>query len=156
MAGTISAGIMLYRIADGTLEVLIAHPGGPFWARKDAGAWSIPKGIVEEGEDPRDTARREFIEEIGLDPGEAEIDLGEVKLRSGKTVVAWAVAGDFEPGDLDSHILEIEHPRGSGRKIRFPEIDRVMWAKPKVAGEKLNPAQVPLVERLLARVGSGT
>ena len=151
----VSAGILLYRVKRECLEVLIAHPGGPYWARKDDGAWSIPKGIVEDGEDPLATARREFIEEIGPDPGEPDVDLGEVKMRGGKVVTAWAAEGDFDPDELDSDEIEIEFPWKSGRKIRFPEIDRVMWAKPQVAREKLNPALGALVDRLIDKLGLG-
>ena len=150
-----SAGIVLYRLIDADVELLIAHPGGPYWAKKDNGAWSIPKGIVEPGEDPKSTARREFIEEIGPDPGEPRIELGAVKMRGGKVVVAWAVEGDFDPDELDSDEVEIEFPWRSGRKIRFPEIDRVMWAKPQVARKKLNPAQGALVDRLIETLGLG-
>lgn len=135
--------------------MLIAHPGGPFWAKRDEGAWSIPKGIVEHGEEPLATARREFLEEIGADPGAPDLELGTVKQRSGKTVMAWAIEGDFDPADLDSHILEIEFPWRSGRLIEIPEIDRVMWAKPQVAAKKLNPAQVEFVERLARELGFG-
>ena len=145
----VSAGIVLYRLDATEVEVLIAHPGGPYWAKKDDGAWSFPKGIVEPGEEPQATARREFIEEIGSDPGEPGLDLGQVKMRGGKIVVAWAIEGDFDPVDLDSNEVEIEFPWKSGRKIRFPEIDRVMWAKPQVARKKLNPAQGALVDRLV-------
>jgi len=151
----VSAGIVLYRLDTTEIEVLIAHPGGPYWAKKDNGAWSIPKGIVEPGEEPKDTARREFIEEIGRDPGEPGFDLGEVKMRGGKVVVAWAIEGDFDPADLDSNEIEIEFPWKSGRKIRFPEIDRVMWAKPQVARKKLNPAQGALIDRLIRSIGHG-
>ena len=156
MAKTTSAGILLYRAIGGGVEVLIAHPGGPYWARKDNGAWSIPKGIVEIGEDPKVTARREFIEEIGPDPGEPGLELGHVKMRGGKTVVAWAIEGDFDPADLDSNEIEIEYPWRSGRKIQFPEIDRVMWAAPQVARKKLNPAQGAFVDRLIETLGIGT
>ena len=156
MGKNISAGILLYRLVSGELELLIAHPGGPFWAHRDRGSWSLPKGIVEAGEDPQRAARREFTEEIGFDPGESEIELGEVKQRSGKTVVAWAIKGDFDPSDLDSHILEIEYPWRSGRLIQFPEIDRVMWAKPRVAAEKLNSAQAVFVERLANELSQGS
>lgn len=152
----ISAGLIMFRRRDEAVEVLIAHPGGPYWAKRDNGAWSIPKGIVEDGEDPRVTARREFMEEIGPDPGDPDISLGEVTMRSGKIVLAWAVEGDFDPAELDSDEIEIEFPWKSGRKIRFPEIDRVMWAKPQVAREKLNPAQGALVDRLLATLGLGS
>lgn len=153
--GVHSAGILLYRGDGDSLEVLIAHPGGPFWAQRDAGAWTIPKGLIEEGESPQVAARREFVEEIGFDPGEFLIDLGTVTLKSRKVIHAWAAAGDFDPADLDSDILEIDYPRGSGRKVRFPEIDRVIWAKPGLAREKLNPAQVDLVDRLLANRSLG-
>lgn len=156
MAKTISAGILLYRLADGALELLIAHPGGPFWAKRDKGSWSLPKGIVEDGEGAERAARREFTEEIGFDPGEPEIELGEVKLKSGKRVVAWAIEGDFDPVDLDSHILEIEYPWRSGRLIQFPEIDRVMWATPQVAAVKLNSAQAAFVERLVDKLDLGS
>lgn len=145
----ISAGVLLYRRGATGIEVLIAHPGGPFWARRDAGAWTIPKGIVEEGESPQAAARREFSEEIGIDPGDRLIELGTVTLKSQKVVHAWAAEGDFPPADLDSEIIEIEYPKGSGRKMQFPEIDRVIWAGPRLAREKLNPAQVELIDRLV-------
>ncbi len=150
-----SAGILMYRFDGSDVEVLIAHPGGPYWATKDDGAWSIPKGIVEADEDPKTTARREFIEEIGPDPGDPEIALGEVKMRGGKIVAAWAIEGDLDPADLDSDVIEIEFPWRSGRKIQFAEIDRVMWAKPQVARKKLNQAQGALVDRLLKVLGLG-
>lgn len=143
-----SAGILLYRRGEAGLEVLIAHPGGPFWARRDAGAWTIPKGLIEDGEDPVVTARREFVEEIGIDPGADLLQLGTITQKSGKTVHAWAAAGDFDPAELDSDVIEIEYPRGSGRLIQFSEVDRVMWASTEVAKTKLNPSQVDLVARL--------
>ncbi len=130
--------------------MLIAHPGGPFWSNRDNGAWTIPKGLVEPGESLQAAARREFIEEIGFDPGPELTELGTVILKRGKVIHAWAVEGDFDPASLVSETIEIEFPRGSGRKVRFPEIDRVIWAKPGLAREKLNPAQVDLVDRLLA------
>ncbi|NND02123.1 MAG: NUDIX domain-containing protein [Acidimicrobiia bacterium] len=151
----VSAGILLYRMEASDIEVLIAHPGGPYWAKKDNGAWSIPKGIVEPGEEPKAAARREFIEEIGSDPGEPVVDLGEVKMRGGKIIRAWAIEGDLNPDDLDSNEIEIEFPWRSGRKIRFPEVDRVMWAKPQVARKKLNPAQGALVDRLVQSIDLG-
>lgn len=152
--GIVSAGILLYRRVGERLEVLIAHPGGPFWRRRDAGAWTIPKGLVEQGESLRDAARREFIEEIGLDPGEALDSLGAVTLKSGKTIHVWAAAGDFDPAALKSNMVEIEHPRGSGRIIQFAEIDRVTWAQPPVAQQKLNPAQAVLIDRLIEMLQS--
>ncbi len=152
----VSAGILLYRQSEDGLEVLIAHPGGPFWKRRDAGAWTVPKGIVEAGESPREAARREFLEEIGIDPGEALMELGTITQKGGKTVHVWAAPGDFDPGALASNLVEIEHPRGSGRVIRFAEIDRVMWAEPLVAQEKLNPAQAVLVRRLVEMLRAGS
>lgn len=154
-SGIQSAGILLYRVAGEDVEVLIAHPGGPFWARRDAGAWTIPKGLVEDGESLESAARREFMEEIGLDPGPELLYLGSVTLKSRKVVHAWAAEGDFDPDDLDSAILEIEYPHGSGRKVRFPEIDRVIWAQPGVARGKLNPAQADLVDRLVTKLDFG-
>ena len=155
-SGIVSAGILLYRGAGDGLEVLIAHPGGPFWKRRDAGAWTIPKGLVEAGENPRDAARREFTEETGLDPGDALVPLGAVTLKSGKSVHVWATAGDLDPDLLESNMVEIEYPRGSGRIIQFAEIDRVMWAQPPVAQEKLNPAQAVLIDRLIEKLQSGS
>ena len=154
--GIVSAGILLYRQVGGGLEVLIAHPGGPFWKRRDAGAWTVPKGAVEAGESPLETARREFIEEIGIDPGEVLVPLGSVTQKGGKTIHVWAAEGDLDPDALDSDMVEMEHPRGSGRMIRFREIDRVMWAEPTVAREKLNPAQAILIERLAKILKSGS
>ena len=147
-----SAGIVLYRIGDSGLEVLIAHPGGPFWARRDEGAWTFPKGEIDPGEDALTTARREFVEEIGFDPGEDLLELGSVTQKSGKTIWAWASAGNFDPAELTSELIEIEYPRGSGRLIQFPEVDRVMWADAQVAKTKLNPAQVEFVGRLVAEL----
>jgi predicted NUDIX family NTP pyrophosphohydrolase len=154
--GTESAGILLYRRVGGELEVLIAHPGGPFWKRRDAGAWTIPKGLVEAGENPRDAARREFTEETGHDPGDALVSLGEITQKAGKTIHVWAAAGDFDPDTLESNPVEIEYPRGSGRIIQFAEIDRVMWAQPPVAQEKLNQAQAVLIQRLIEKLQSGS
>lgn len=151
-----SAGVLLYRRLGDGIEVLIAHPGGPFWKRRDAGAWTIPKGLVEDGETPRDAARREFMEEIGLDPGEELVSLGAITQKSGKIVHAWAAAGDFDPSMLTSNVVEIEYPRGSGRIIQFAEIDRVMWAEPPVAREKLNQAQAVLVDRLIEMLQTGS
>jgi predicted NUDIX family NTP pyrophosphohydrolase len=147
-----SAGILLYRRGPDGVEVLIGHPGGPFWAHRDAGAWTIPKGLIEEGENPVATARREFMEEIGIDPGVDLVPLGSITQKSGKTVHAWAASGFLDPAELDSNLVEIEYPRGSGKLIQFPEIDRVMWASAQVAKTKLNPAQVELVVRLQAKL----
>jgi predicted NUDIX family NTP pyrophosphohydrolase len=146
----LSAGLLLYRHSDDALEVLIAHPGGPVWARRDTGAWSLPKGAANDGEPLLDAARREFLEETGqAAPDGPSIDLGDVRMRSGKTVHAWAVEGDLDPAALRSMMAEVEWPPRSGRVTRVPEIDRVMWASPADARLRLNPAQAEFVDRLL-------
>jgi predicted NUDIX family NTP pyrophosphohydrolase len=135
----------------GGIEVLLVHPGGPFWARKDLGAWSIPKGEVDEGEDPRACALREFAEETGTRlPETALDDLGSVKLKSGKLVLAFAVAGDLDAATVRSNTFELEWPPRSGRRRQFPEIDRAEWFGLDDARAKLNPAQSELVDRLAA------
>ena len=147
---TTSAGILLFRREP--LEVLIVHPGGPYWAKKDEGAWSIPKGEFE-GEDPLAAARREFAEELGVEaPGGQAIDLGEITQKAGKVVRAFAVEGDLDPDAIVSNTFEIEWPPRSGRHRQFPEVDRAAWCDPDEARRLLNPAQVELVERLLARI----
>jgi predicted NUDIX family NTP pyrophosphohydrolase len=146
-----SAGILLHRQGIGGTEVLLVHPGGPFWARKDLGAWSIPKGEVGEGEDPRECALREFAEETGARPPDGALDeLGSVKLKSGKVVLAFAVAGDLDPEAVRSNTFELEWPPRSGRVEEFPEIDRAEWFGLDAARAKLNPAQAELVDRLEA------
>jgi predicted NUDIX family NTP pyrophosphohydrolase len=149
-----SAGILLYRLRDGEPEVLIVHPGGPFWARKDAGAWSIPKGEYDDGEDPHACALREFEEETGtlLDPDELA-DLGEVRLRSGKQVRAWAVEGDLDADTVVSNTFEMEWPPRSGRRQEFPEVDRAGWFGLDEARAKLNPAQGAFLDRLRDLLG---
>jgi predicted NUDIX family NTP pyrophosphohydrolase len=148
---TRSAGILLHRDGIGGTEVLLVHPGGPFWARKDLGAWSIPKGEVDEGEDPRACALREFAEETGTRlPETALDDLGSVKLKSGKLVLAFAVAGDLDAATVRSNTFELEWPPRSGRRRQFPEIDRAEWFGLDDARAKLNPAQSELVDRLAA------
>jgi predicted NUDIX family NTP pyrophosphohydrolase len=149
MAKTGSAGILLHRRGSAGREVLLVHPGGPFWARKDAGAWSIPKGELDDGEDPRACALREFAEETGteLPPGELA-ELGAVKLKSGKQVVAFAAEGDLDPETLVSSTFELEWPPRSGRVQTFPEVDRAGWFGLDAAREKLNPAQAAFVDRL--------
>jgi predicted NUDIX family NTP pyrophosphohydrolase len=149
MAKTGSAGILLHRRATTGREVLLVHPGGPFWARKDAGAWSIPKGELDDGEDPRACALREFAEETGTELPPSELaDLGAVKLKSGKQVVAFAVEGDLDPDTLVSSTFELEWPPRSGRIQTFPEVDRAGWFGLDEAREKLNPAQAAFVDRL--------
>jgi predicted NUDIX family NTP pyrophosphohydrolase len=144
-----SAGILLHRRNAGALEVLLVHPGGPMWARRDAGAWSIPKGEYTEGEDPEFAARREFEEELGSSapPGAAD-DLGEVRQKSGKVVHAWALEGDLDLERVSSNLVEIEWPPRSGKLIEIPEVDRAAWFPLELAREKINPAQAELLDRL--------
>jgi predicted NUDIX family NTP pyrophosphohydrolase len=149
-----SAGILLYRIADGQPEVLLVHPGGPFWARKDAGAWSIPKGEHADDEDARACALREFEEETGTRlPGDALAELGTVRLKSGKLVTGWAVEGDLDAAAITSNTFELEWPPRSGRMREFPEVDRAGWFGLDAAREKLNPAQGAFLDRLSELLG---
>jgi predicted NUDIX family NTP pyrophosphohydrolase len=149
-----SAGILLFRRRQGGLEVLLVHPGGPFWAKKDAGAWSIPKGEYADGEDPLACALREFHEETGTRiGGEVLLDLGSVEQRGGKVVTAWAAEGDLDPAEVRSNTFSMEWPPRSGRRQDFPEVDRAEWFAPDAARQKLLPAQTPLFDRLLAAVG---
>jgi predicted NUDIX family NTP pyrophosphohydrolase len=145
-----SAGILLHRVRDGVREVLLVHPGGPFWANKDAGAWSIPKGEHDDGDDPRACALREFEEELGtpLPPDTPLTDLGSVRLRSGKRVTAFAAAGDLDAEAIRSNTFTIEWPPRSGTTREFPEVDRAGWFTLEQAREKLNPAQAELLDRL--------
>jgi predicted NUDIX family NTP pyrophosphohydrolase len=146
---TTSAGLIVFRARDGLLEVLLGHMGGPFWARKDAGAWSIPKGELDEGEDPLAGARREYAEELGHPPPDGPmLELGEIRQRAGKRVVAFAVEGDFDPALLDPGTFELEWPPRSGRRRSFPEIDRVAWFDLATARTKIVAGQVALLERL--------
>jgi predicted NUDIX family NTP pyrophosphohydrolase len=146
-----SAGIVLYRDSGERLEVLLVHPGGPIWARRDLGAWSIPKGEYEDDEEPLTAARREFAEELGWPaPGGEALDLGEVRLKSGKRVRAWAIAGDLDTGRIRSNEFAMEWPPRSGKLREFPEVDRAQWFGLDEARAKLNPAQVALVDRLQA------
>jgi predicted NUDIX family NTP pyrophosphohydrolase len=146
----LSAGLLVYRLTDErVLEVLIVHPGGPFWARRDEGAWSLPKGEVEPGGEPAATADREFAEELGTAPPPGpRLDLGEVTQRGGKRVRAWAVAGDLDVSVVHSNSFDIEWPRGSGRIRSFPEVDRAAWFTAAVARRKLVEAQAAFVDRL--------
>lgn len=156
MAAKRSAGILLFRRAADGLEVLLAHPGGPFWAKKDAGAWSIPKGELEDGEEGVACALRELREELGPAPElerESLVELGTVRQRSGKVVEAWAGEGDFDPDALASNSFSLEWPPRSGRRQEFPEVDRAQWLAPEAAREKILPAQEPFLDRLLAHLG---
>jgi predicted NUDIX family NTP pyrophosphohydrolase len=151
-----SAGIVLHRAGDGGLEVLLVHPGGPFWAKKDLGAWSIPKGEYEPDEDPRACALREFEEETGTRLDAAElVELGAVVQKAGKEVSAWAVRGDLDPSTVRSNSFTMEWPPRSGRQQEFPEIDRAQWFTLDEARTKLVAAQVELLDRLVERVRKG-
>jgi predicted NUDIX family NTP pyrophosphohydrolase len=153
--GRKSAGLLLFRHVGSDLEVLLVHPGGPFWATRDVGSWSIPKGECEEGEDPRATARREFAEELGTPAPQGEaLELGEVRQKAGKIVVAWAIAGDLDPEHITSNTFTMEWPPRSGRSEEFPEVDRAQWFGLAEARERINPAQVALLERLQEAVGA--
>jgi predicted NUDIX family NTP pyrophosphohydrolase len=132
------------------LEVFLAHPGGPFWKNKDAGAWTLPKGEVNEGEAPLAAARREFQEETGIVPAEPYLPLGAIRQKAGKTVHAWAWEGDADAEAVTSNEIRTEWPRGSGRWLTFPEVDRCAWFTPDAAREKINPAQAELIARLEA------
>ncbi len=147
----LSAGVLLYRFTGTDVEVLIAHPGGPFWARKDAGAWSVPKGEYDDGEDPWAAAQREFTEELGAPPPAGpRIDLEPVRQAGGKLVTAFAVHGDFDTTTAVSNTFTVELPKGSGRFVEFPEIDRVAWVSVATARAKLLNGQRPLLDRLMA------
>lgn len=148
MAGC-SAGLLLYKRVGDELHVLLVHPGGPYWARKDAGAWSIPKGEYTDGEQPRAAALREFAEETGQAPPDRELlALGTVRQRAGKEVTAWAVEGDFDVTTLASNTFELEWPPRSGRIQAFPEVDRAAWFDQATAREKINAAQSTFLDRL--------
>jgi predicted NUDIX family NTP pyrophosphohydrolase len=151
-----SAGILMYRGRAAELRLLLVHPGGPFWAKKDQGAWSIPKGEFDEGADPLAVARREFEEELGAPapPGDV-IDLGEIVQPSRKVITAFATEGDFDTSKLSSNLFEMEWPPKSGRKQSFPEVDRAAWFTPEEAREKILPGQRPFIDRLLERLGDG-
>jgi predicted NUDIX family NTP pyrophosphohydrolase len=150
-----SAGIVLHRVRGGGVEVLLVHPGGPAWSKRDVGAWSIPKGEYTDGEDPLAAARREFEEELGSAPpaGDAE-DLGEIRQRSGKRVHGWALPGDLDVSTVVSNTTEFEWPPRSGRIIEIPEVDRAEWFGLDAAREKINAGQVPLLDRLEELLGS--
>ena len=149
----ISAGILAYRRRD-ELEVLLAHPGGPFWAKKDAGVWTIPKGLIESGDDPIDTARREFKEETGLVASGEMIALAPVRQKSGKLVHAFALEADFDLALFASNIFEIDWPPKSGRRQTFPEIDRIAYFTLPVAKGKILAYQIPFLSELVKRVAS--
>jgi len=144
-----SAGLLMYRVTTGDVEVLLVHPGGPFWANKDDGAWSLPKGEVRVGEDVLEAARREFTEETGFAAGGPFLPLAPVRYRGGKVVHAWALPGDCDPAELRSNRFSLEWPPGSGRQQEFPEADRAAWFRIPLALRKILPAQQPIISELL-------
>ena len=148
-----SAGILLYRGSSTALELLLVHPGGPFWTRKDDGAWSIPKGLFEDGEDALAAAQREFAEETGLTPEGAFIELGVFKQPSGKRISAWAFEGAFDLASFKSNLFTMEWPPKSGRLREFPEADRAGWFGPREALVKITKGQRPVVEALFEKLG---
>jgi predicted NUDIX family NTP pyrophosphohydrolase len=153
-----SAGLLFFRRATAGIEILLVHPGGPFWARRDEGAWSIPKGEYAEDEDPLEAAKRECREELGegahealrSKPEAAFIPLGEVRQKAGKVVTGFAVEADFDVRTLDSNKIEVEWPPRSGERLQIPEVDRAQWFSPYDARIKINPAQAELIERLVS------
>jgi predicted NUDIX family NTP pyrophosphohydrolase len=156
-----SGGILLFRRTSGSLEVLLAHPGGPYWQRQDYGSWSVPKGVAEPDEALEAVAAREFAEETGSElsavarePGAAPLDLGEVTLKSGKVIHAWAVEGDLDPVLANSNEIEIEWPPRTGRRLTIPEVDRVAWFGLDEARRRAHPVQAEFVDRLELRLGS--
>lgn len=151
-----SAGIVAYRYNNGVLEVMLVHPGGPFWAKKDDGAWSVPKGLYEEGEQARDAARREFEEETGFKPAPGEyIDLGELRQPSGKIIHAWAMEADYDVEQLDSNTFPLEWPRGSGTTREYPEVDRAGWFTVEAAQKKILKGQRAFLDRLRRALAAG-
>ncbi|MFI7103118.1 NUDIX domain-containing protein [Streptomyces sp. NPDC050161] len=153
MAGKRSAGLLLYRVGGSGVEVLLAHMGGPLWARRDAGAWSVPKGEYVPPEEPQAAARREFEEELGLPPpGGRYLPLGDTRQAGGKTVTVWAVESDLDPALIVPGTFEMPWPRGSGTLRSFPEIDRVEWCTPDVARGRLVAGQRVFLERLADRL----
>jgi predicted NUDIX family NTP pyrophosphohydrolase len=150
-----SAGLLLFRRTHGRLEFLLAHPGGPFWARRDEGAWTIPKGLIDPDEDPLAAAVREFEEETGIGPVGPFLPLGVVRQKAGKRIQVWAWEGDADPAAVTSNTIEIEWPRGSGRRLTIPEIDRCGWFDEETARRKMNPAQIELLDRLRGLLDGG-
>jgi predicted NUDIX family NTP pyrophosphohydrolase len=151
--GKVSAGVLMYRRSGGELEVLLVHLGGPFWAKKDEGAWFVPKGEVNPGEEEQAAARREFEEETGMRAAVELVALGNVRHKSGKKVTAWAFEGDCDPAALRSNTFEMEWPPKSGKKKQFPEIDRAGFFRVESARVKMHPAEFAFVERLVELLG---
>lgn len=149
----LSAGVLMYRYRNGQLEVFLVHPGGPFWAKKDLAAWSIPKGEYEAGEKPEDAAKREFQEETGFAIPSGLHELGLIKQAGGKIVSAWCSEGDCDPANLTSNTFEMEWPPHSGRRSEFPEVDRGAWFSMAEAREHILKSQVPLIDKLEQLLG---
>ncbi len=151
----ISAGILLFRRAPAGVEVMLVHPGGPFWAKKDAGSWSIPKGLADEGEDLLAAAKREFLEETGMAADGDFLDLGAHKQPGGKTIAAWACEGDFDTTALRSNTFSLEWPPRSGKIAEFPEVDKAAWLSIDEALAKISKGQIPILAALVKRLGAG-
>jgi predicted NUDIX family NTP pyrophosphohydrolase len=147
-----SAGILVYRKRKNQIEIFLVHPGGPFWLKKDLGVWSIPKGEIEEGEEPFDVALREFKEETGQTISGKFVPLNSVKQKGGKIITAWAVEGDADQGKIISNTFEMEWPPKSGKMKAFPEVDKAEWFAINVAKEKINPAQIAFIDELLIKL----
>jgi predicted NUDIX family NTP pyrophosphohydrolase len=148
----VSAGVLLFRRRAAGVEVMLVHPGGPFWAKKDEGAWSIPKGLADEGEHFLAAAKREFLEETGMAVDGEFLDLGAHKQPGGKTIVAWACEGAFDPASLKSNTFSLEWPPHSGRTAEFPEVDRAAWCSIDEAFMKINKGQRPIIAALEASI----
>jgi predicted NUDIX family NTP pyrophosphohydrolase len=147
-----SAGLLMYRLRESQVEVFLVHPGGPFWAKKDLGAWSIPKGEYAAEEDPLDAARREFTEETGCEPSGEFVPLGTIRQAGGKLVSVWAVEGECDPNQIRSNLCTIEWPPRSGRRIEIPEVDRAGWFGLDEAREKILKSQGPVIDLLIERL----
>jgi predicted NUDIX family NTP pyrophosphohydrolase len=147
---TESAGMLLFRRKNNILEVFLAHPGGPFWVHKNAGAWTIPKGLLNAGESALLAARREFEEETGIRPHGHFLPLGSIRQKAGKVIHAWAWEGEADPAQTKSNLMKMEYPKGSGRWLTFPEVDRCAWFDSEEAKKFINPAQAEFIDRLRA------
>ncbi len=150
-----SAGLLLFRETAAGLEVLLVHPGGPFWAKKDDGSWSIPKGEFEDGEEPLAAAKREFEEEMGVPPAGEFLPLKPLKQPNGKLVFAWALRSDFDPSSLKSNTFSMEWPPKSGRHQEFPEVDKAAWFDVETARRKILKGQTPFLDQLLVKLQNG-
>lgn len=147
-----SAGLLMYRKGRDGIEVFLVHPGGPFWAKKDHGVWTLPKGEYDEDEEALSAAKREFQEETGFVPNGTFVELGSIRQKSGKIVVAWGVEGDWDPAQLTSNTCEIEWPPRSGKRLEIPEVDRGSWFSAQTARIYIRPEQIPLLEALESRI----